>query len=182
MAALPLHASAGLFGKLPSRGDFVREGLSRDFTDAWDAWWQRGLAATQLRPREEWHVEKISAKLACVFGCGGDRDAGKRSQMGAVAAAHADRIVVTSDNPRSEDPLAIAQAVTRGVIDARHRGWTIEIDRHAAIAAAIADASKDDVVLVAGKGHETYQERMGERVPFSDAEEAGAALAAWRQA
>lgn len=121
-------------------------------------------------------------KLVCVFGCGGDRDAGKRSQMGAVAAAHADRIVVTSDNPRSEDPLAIAQAVTRGVIDARHRGWTIDIDRHAAIAAAIADASKDDVVLVAGKGHETYQERMGERVPFSDAEEAGAALAAWRQA
>lgn len=118
-------------------------------------------------------------KLVCVFGCGGDRDPGKRPQMGAVAAAHADRIVVTSDNPRSEDPLVIAQAVTRGVLDAGHRGWTIEVDRHAAIARAIAEAGKDDVVLIAGKGHETYQERGGERVPFNDADEALAALATW---
>jgi len=121
-------------------------------------------------------------KLVCVFGCGGDRDPGKRSQMGAVAAAHADRIVVTSDNPRSEDPLAIAQEVTKGVLDAGHRGWAIEIDRHAAIAQAIAQARKDDVVLVAGKGHETYQERMGQRLPFSDAQEAAAALDAWSEA
>ena len=63
MAALPLQASAGLFGKLPSRGDFVREGLSRDFTDAWDAWWQRGLAATQLRPREEWLAAWLEAPV-----------------------------------------------------------------------------------------------------------------------
>ena len=118
-------------------------------------------------------------ELVCVFGCGGDRDPGKRPQMGAVAAAQADRIVVTSDNPRSEDPLAIAQEVARGVLDAGHRRWTIEVDRHAAIAGAIAAAAKDDVVLVAGKGHETYQERKGERHPFSDAREAQDALAAW---
>jgi len=121
-------------------------------------------------------------ELVCVFGCGGDRDPGKRPQMGAVAAAHADRIVVTSDNPRSEDPLAIAQEVAKGVLDAGHRRWTIEADRGAAIASAIAGAAKDDVVLVAGKGHETYQERLGERRAFSDAREAGAALAAWSAA
>ncbi len=121
-------------------------------------------------------------ELVCVFGCGGDRDPGKRSQMGAIAAAHADRVVVTSDNPRSEDPLAIAQEVAKGVLDAGHRRWTIEVDRRAAIATAIASAGKDDVVLLAGKGHETYQERGGERHPFSDIDEAAAALAAWSKA
>lgn len=122
------------------------------------------------------------SELVCVFGCGGDRDPGKRPQMGAVAAAHANRIVVTSDNPRREDPLAIAQAVAKGVRDAGHRRWTIEVDRRAAIAGAIATAGMGDVVLVAGKGHETYQEAMGERRPFSDADEADTALAAWREA
>lgn len=63
MAALPLKASAGLFGKLPSRGDFVREGLSRGFTDAWDEWWQRGLAATQERPEEEWLAAWLEAPV-----------------------------------------------------------------------------------------------------------------------
>jgi UDP-N-acetylmuramyl tripeptide synthase len=115
----------------------------------------------------------------CVFGCGGDRDPGKRPQMGAVAAAFADRIVVTSDNPRSEDPNAIANAVVKGIRDAGHRRWSIENDRHAAIAGAIQSAKEGDVVLVAGKGHETYQERNGQRTPFSDAREALAALAAW---
>ena len=117
--------------------------------------------------------------LVCVFGCGGDRDPGKRPQMGAVAAALADRIVVTSDNPRSEDPNAIANAVVKGIRDAGHRRWSIENDRHAAIAGAIQSAKEGDVVLVAGKGHETYQERNGQRTPFSDAREAEAALAAW---
>lgn len=119
------------------------------------------------------------SELVCVFGCGGDRDPGKRPQMGAVAAAHADRVVVTSDNPRSEDPLEIAQAVVKGVRDAGHRRWTVEADRRAAIAGAIAAAAMGDVVLVAGKGHETYQEAQGERHPFSDAHEAQVALAAW---
>jgi UDP-N-acetylmuramoyl-L-alanyl-D-glutamate--2,6-diaminopimelate ligase len=118
-------------------------------------------------------------ELVCVFGCGGDRDPGKRPLMGQVAAAHADRIVVTSDNPRSEDPVDIANAVVRGVRDAGHRRWTIEVDRRAAIAHAIGAARAADIVLIAGKGHETYQESQGKRAPFSDAQEAAAALGQW---
>jgi UDP-N-acetylmuramyl-tripeptide synthetase len=118
-------------------------------------------------------------ELISVFGCGGDRDPGKRPEMGHVAARLADRVVVTSDNPRSEDPAAIANAVARGVRDAGNRRWTIEIDRREAIQHAIRAAKAGDVVLIAGKGHETYQERDGVRSPFSDADEAAAALSAW---
>jgi UDP-N-acetylmuramoyl-L-alanyl-D-glutamate--2,6-diaminopimelate ligase len=136
---------------------------------------EKALAA--LRP-----AVAQGGELVCVFGCGGDRDPGKRPQMGAIAAAHADRIVVTSDNPRSEDPVEIANAVVRGVRDAGHRRWSIEVDRHAAIAQAIASARASDIVLVAGKGHETYQEAHGTRIPFSDAREADAALTSWNAA
>ncbi|MFO1316363.1 MAG: UDP-N-acetylmuramoyl-L-alanyl-D-glutamate--2,6-diaminopimelate ligase [Burkholderiales bacterium] len=118
-------------------------------------------------------------QLICVFGCGGDRDPGKRPEMGRVAAEHAYRIVVTSDNPRGEDPDAIASAVVKGIRDAGNHRWKVELDRRAAIAHAVASAQVGDVVLVAGKGHETYQERAGERTPFSDAAESAAALAAW---
>ena len=118
-------------------------------------------------------------QLICVFGCGGDRDPGKRGEMGRVAALHAYRVVVTSDNPRGEDPEAIASAIVKGVRDAGNHRWKVELDRRAAIAHAVASAHVGDVVLVAGKGHETYQERNGERTPFSDAAEAAAALAAW---
>lgn len=113
--------------------------------------------------------------LVCVFGCGGDRDPGKRPLMGEVVRQRADRVVVTSDNPRSEDPLAIIEAVRAGA------GCDADaiIDRADAIARAIADADADDVVVLAGKGHETYQEVLGRRVPFSDAEHAAAALRLW---
>ena len=121
-------------------------------------------------------------ELVCVFGCGGDRDPGKRPQMGEIAARLADRIVVTSDNPRGEDPSVIANAVVRAIRDAGHRRWSIEIDRRAAIKGAIASAREGDVVLVAGKGHEAYQERNGVRMPFSDAVETDAALALWNGA
>ncbi len=117
--------------------------------------------------------------LVCVFGCGGDRDPGKRPQMGRIAATLAGRLVVTSDNPRGEDPTAIANAVVKGVRDAGHRRWSIEIDRRTAIGDAIAKARLGDVVLIAGKGHEAYQEHAGIRTPFSDADVASAALAAW---
>jgi UDP-N-acetylmuramyl-tripeptide synthetase len=120
--------------------------------------------------------------LVCVFGCGGDRDPGKRPEMGRIAATLAARIVVTSDNPRSEDPAAIADAVQKGIRDAGGRRWSIEIDRRAAIAGAIARARLGDVVLIAGKGHETYQERDGARTPFSDADVAQVALAGWNGA
>ena len=118
-------------------------------------------------------------ELVCVFGCGGDRDPGKRPQMGAIAGRLADRVVVTSDNPRSEDPAVIASAVVRGIRETSNRRWSIENDRHAAIAGAIATAKAGDIVLIAGKGHETYQERDGLRTPFSDASVSVAALDAW---
>ena len=120
--------------------------------------------------------------LVCVFGAGGDRDPGKRPQMGQLAARLADRLVVTSDNPRSEDPAAIAEAIVGGIDAEGEVDYVIELDRAAAIAEAVGHARIGDVVLVAGKGHEPYQETNGVRLPFSDAAEVGAALAAWSSA
>lgn len=113
-------------------------------------------------------------RLWCVFGCGGDRDPGKRAQMGAVAEQVADRIIITSDNPRSEAPQAIIEQIRQGL---RHPGRErVELDRAAAIAYALAEAAPHDVVLLAGKGHEDYQETAGVRRPFSDKAHALAAL------
>jgi UDP-N-acetylmuramoyl-L-alanyl-D-glutamate--2,6-diaminopimelate ligase len=112
-------------------------------------------------------------RLVAVFGAGGDRDRAKRAPMGAVASRYADRVVLTSDNPRSEDPLAILREIALGGGGQPVR----EPDRGRAIEAAIAGADAADVVLVAGKGHETTQEIAGRRLPFSDAEAARAALA-----
>jgi UDP-N-acetylmuramoyl-L-alanyl-D-glutamate--2,6-diaminopimelate ligase len=114
-------------------------------------------------------------KLVCIFGCGGDRDPGKRPLMGAMAERLADRVLVTSDNPRSEDPLAIIEAIASGM---KHRP-AIEPDREAAIRCALAEAAADDVVLLAGKGHEPYQEIAGVRRPFSDLALAREALESW---
>ncbi len=114
-------------------------------------------------------------RLICVFGCGGDRDAGKRPLMGQAAARLADHVIVTSDNPRGEDPLAIIEQILEGMSD---RAEAIE-DRQVAIFSAVHQARPGDVVLLAGKGHETYQEIEGVRHPFSDREVAGAALAEW---
>jgi UDP-N-acetylmuramoyl-L-alanyl-D-glutamate--2,6-diaminopimelate ligase len=107
-------------------------------------------------------------RLVCVFGCGGDRDAGKRPLMGGIAEAQADVVYVTSDNPRSEPPRKIIDSILAGTRQARP--IVIEPDRAAAIARAIGDAGPDDIVLVAGKGHEDYQEIAGLRHPFSDRE------------
>jgi UDP-N-acetylmuramoyl-L-alanyl-D-glutamate--2,6-diaminopimelate ligase len=116
-------------------------------------------------------------RLICVFGCGGDRDAGKRPLMGTVAARLADRVIVTSDNPRGEDPHAIIEQVLGGI--GGRRAEAIE-DRQVAIFAALHQARAGDVVLLAGKGHETYQEIAGSRHPFSDGDVARAALAEWQ--
>lgn len=105
-------------------------------------------------------------RLWVVFGCGGDRDPGKRPRMGAVAAELADRVVITSDNPRSEDPMAIIEQIRAGV--PQRPGIAIEPDRAEAIAIALRQAGPGDTVLVAGKGHETYQEIAGVRHPFDD--------------
>ncbi len=105
-----------------------------------------------------------------MFGCGGDRDHGKRPEMGAVAGRLADRIVVTSDNPRSEDPVAIASGDRRRHPRPRRTAaGRVELDRAEAIRAAVAAARAGDVVLLAGKGHEDYQETNGVRRHFSDA-------------
>lgn len=111
-------------------------------------------------------------RLVVVFGCGGDRDKGKRPQMGGVAEQRADYALVTSDNPRSEAPQAIIDDVLSGMT-----GADVEVDRAAAIRRAILAADQRDVILLAGKGHETYQEVAGVRTPFSDVEQAQAALA-----
>lgn len=105
-----------------------------------------------------------AGRLWCVFGCGGDRDQGKRPMMGRVAAQMADSVVLTNDNPRSEDPKAIIDQILAGM---QVRCDVIE-DRAAAIAYAIASADDDDIVLVAGKGHEQYQQTGDVRRPFSD--------------
>jgi UDP-N-acetylmuramoyl-L-alanyl-D-glutamate--2,6-diaminopimelate ligase len=103
-------------------------------------------------------------KLVVVFGAGGDRDPTKRPLMGAAAARLADRVVITSDNPRSEEPEHIIDAVAAGVRGAAQR----DADRRRAIELAVREAAVEDVVLIAGKGHESYQEIAGRRFPFSD--------------
>lgn len=109
-----------------------------------------------------------SGKLIAVFGCGGDRDKGKRPQMGRIGEQLADRVFVTSDNPRSEDPEAIIREILTGIRD--RSGIGIIADRRQAIAAAIRSASEGDTVVIAGKGHETYQEIKGKRTHFDDKE------------
>ena len=111
-------------------------------------------------------------RLICVFGCGGERDTGKRPLMGEIATRLADSVFVTSDNPRGEDPLVIIDQI----IAQAHPNYRVEIDRAAAIQQALCEARAEDLVLVAGKGHEAYQEIAGRRLPFSDAEVAARVL------
>jgi UDP-N-acetylmuramoyl-L-alanyl-D-glutamate--2,6-diaminopimelate ligase len=114
-------------------------------------------------------------RLVCLFGCGGNRDATKRPLMGAIAARDADCVVVTSDNPRHERPAEILAQILAGITG--HDEVQVIENRAEAIATAIAEAAPGDVVLLAGKGHEDYQEIAGARHPFSDLEQAEAALA-----
>ncbi|MFL6194937.1 MAG: UDP-N-acetylmuramoyl-L-alanyl-D-glutamate--2,6-diaminopimelate ligase [Thermoanaerobaculia bacterium] len=115
-------------------------------------------------------------KVAVVFGCGGDRDAGKRPLMGKVAGELADLVIATSDNPRSEDPLAILAAVETGLKASGNRGYRLVPDRREAIREAIAAAGPGWAVVIAGKGHEREQTIGDRKLPFSDLEEIGKAL------
>lgn len=115
-------------------------------------------------------------KLICLFGCGGDRDTGKRPEMGRIAALHADKVCITSDNPRWEDPETILSAIANGAPAAERIA-----DRAQAIASAILQAAQNDVVLLAGKGHEQTQEVRGQCYSFDDAQHAQAALVIWSQ-
>ncbi len=119
--------------------------------------------------------ETAPGRLICVFGCGGDRDRSKRPRMGAAVAAAADLAVVTSDNPRGEEPGAILVEILAGMDPARPR--LVEPDREQAIRAALREARPGDTVLIAGKGHEPYQEIAGRRVRFDDREVVRAVLA-----
>lgn len=122
--------------------------------------------------------ESTRGKLWVVFGCGGNRDRSKRPIMGEIASRLADRTVVTSDNPRDEVPQNIVDDVANGIDASRRSKTEIELDRKRAIELAIIEAQPGDCVLVAGKGHETYQEIAGHRYPFSDADVARNALKA----
>jgi UDP-N-acetylmuramoyl-L-alanyl-D-glutamate--2,6-diaminopimelate ligase len=115
-----------------------------------------------------------AGRLISVFGCGGERDRGKRAQMGAVAERLADHVILTNDNPRGEEPGAIIAEILEGIED---RAMVhVELDRAKAILVSIAAAGPDDLVLIAGKGHEDYQEIAGRRQPFSDIEQVRIAL------
>ena len=158
----PLEAAAVELGALqgaPGRMQHVADHPSGaaiyvDYAHKPDALRQ---ALDALRPH-------CSGRLHLVFGCGGDRDAGKRPLMGAIAAERADRVIVTDDNPRREDPAAIRRAILEACPGAREIG-----DRRAAIAAALDGLGPGDVLLIAGKGHETYQLVGEEVLPFDDA-------------
>jgi len=159
---------------VPGRMQRVGRGLSTpevvvDYAHTPDAL-EKALQA--LRPL----TTARGGRLWCVFGCGGDRDATKRPLMGAIAARDADAVIVTSDNPRSEAPAAILVDIVAGMGDRRSHVSVLE-DRRAAIAAAAARADAGDVILIAGKGHEDYQEIAGVKQPFSDVAQATAALA-----
>ena len=163
------HALRGLetFAGVPGRLERVDAGqpfaLVVDYAHTPDAL-ERALAACR---------EHTAGRVLCVFGCGGDRDRGKRPQMGALAARLADRAWVTNDNPRGEDPAAIAAEIVAGAPGA---GLAVVLDRREAIAAAVREARAGDVVLVAGKGHETTQTIAGVVTPFDDRVESRAAL------
>ena len=122
------------------------------------------------------HHSRSTGRVLCVFGCGGDRDAGKRPLMGRIASELADVAILTSDNPRSEDPAAIAKAVLAGMEGEPE----VELDRRAAITRAIELAEPGDVVVIAGKGNEPGQEIAGRVIPFDDREVASEALRALR--
>ena len=116
----------------------------------------------------------VQGKLICVFGCGGDRDRGKRPQMAAIAAELADSVVVTSDNPRTENPQQILDDVVTGIPDGTV--LSVDLERDKAIAQAIDQAESGDFVLIAGKGHEDYQILGTQKIHFDDREQAKRAL------
>jgi len=147
-------------GRMQSYGDAQHAHIVVDFAHTPDALSQ---ALTSL----EAHTP-VNGELWCVFGCGGDRDTGKRSVMGKVAEKFADKIVITDDNPRSEDSAAIVKDILSGM--SHPEAVLIETDRKLAITHAITHAKAADSVLIAGKGHEQYQEVMGIKYKFSDSQ------------
>jgi UDP-N-acetylmuramoyl-L-alanyl-D-glutamate--2,6-diaminopimelate ligase len=153
---------------VPGRFEAVDEG--QDFTAIVDYSHKPDALENVLRSARE----LASARVICVFGCGGDRDRGKRPIMGRIASELADVAIVTSDNPRSEDPLAIIDEIVAGM----DGDQIVEPDRAAAIERAVELARAGDVLVIAGKGNERGQEVAGVVTPFDDVEVAGEALRA----
>jgi UDP-N-acetylmuramoyl-L-alanyl-D-glutamate--2,6-diaminopimelate ligase len=174
--ASPSHALGGLDALSPAPGRLERiDAPDRGFTVLVDyAHTPAALEAVLTTLRE---LLDPDGRLICVFGCGGDRDRGKRAPMGDTVGRLADVAVLTSDNPRGEDPEAIADEVLVGLRGAPAR-VVVELDRRAAIAAALAEARDGDLVLVAGKGHEAVQLVGARALPFDDREVARELLAA----
>ncbi|HXD43053.1 MAG TPA: UDP-N-acetylmuramoyl-L-alanyl-D-glutamate--2,6-diaminopimelate ligase [Ramlibacter sp.] len=171
-----VHACGSLL-PVPGRMECLREAgkpiVAVDYAHTPDA---LDKALQALRPL----AHQRGGKLWCVFGCGGDRDPTKRPLMAAVVEKNADRVVVTSDNPRSEKPENIISQILLGL--SHDQCVQVQADRALAIAETVAAAAPEDVVLLAGKGHEDYQETAGARHPFSDKVHAQAALDARRLA
>jgi UDP-N-acetylmuramoyl-L-alanyl-D-glutamate--2,6-diaminopimelate ligase len=162
-----LAGARGVPGRMQRHGGGAKPLVVVDYAHTPDALDQ---ALASLR-------EHAAGRLLCVFGCGGERDAGKRPQMAAIAQRLADVVIVTDDNPRGEDGDAIVADILAG-FDAPASA-RVERDRARAIAAAVAQARPGDIVLVAGKGHEPYQEVAGRRLPFDDSAQVQSALEAW---
>lgn len=159
-AVAGLHTVAGRMERIPSSTGLM---AVVDYAHTPDALEKALLAMRQHSAGKVW----------CVFGCGGDRDQGKRAQMGDVAQRHADHVVVTSDNPRNEDPASIINEILGGV----DRPTLVEEDRARAIEFAVSNAATGDAILVAGKGHESYQQIGDTRIPYSDIKQVRLALA-----
>jgi UDP-N-acetylmuramoyl-L-alanyl-D-glutamate--2,6-diaminopimelate ligase len=171
----PTVVARGLSAAPPVPGRFEAIDAGQRFTVLVDYAHKPDALEQALRAARELVAD---GRLRVVFGCGGDRDAAKRPLMGGVAARLADDVIVTSDNPRSEDPLAIIDAIRAGIPPGRRAAVAVEPDRRRAIERAVDEARPGDVVVIAGKGHETTQ-TVGDTVrPFDDREVAGVALAA----
>ncbi|MGI5817503.1 MAG: UDP-N-acetylmuramoyl-L-alanyl-D-glutamate--2,6-diaminopimelate ligase [Armatimonadota bacterium] len=154
-----IAAGLSAMDAVPGRFECVDEGqpfgVIVDYAHTPEALENVLTAARELEPR----------RLICVFGCGGDRDPDKRPQMGRIATAHADFTIITSDNPRSEEPMAIIEAIVAGVVGGEH---ATEPDRAGAIRMALEMAEAGDIVVIAGKGHETYQIFADRTIDFDD--------------
>ena len=166
-------------GRMQRLGESHQPTVIVDYAHTPDALEKVLMTLREVCPRIDRSADAASgSKLICVFGCGGDRDRGKRAMMGRVAEKFSDHCIVTSDNPRSENPREIVNEVLTGMGEENHE---IIIDRAAAIERAIALARRQDTVLVAGKGHEDYQEINGVKYPFSDVAVALQSLRSWRE-
>ena len=158
-----LAAAGTVAGRFQSISDLAAFDVIVDYAHTPDAL-QRVLETTR-------EIITPGGKIILVFGCGGDRDKSKRPQMGEIASTGADCVIVTSDNPRSEEPMDIAHEIVSGIEDANRRASvSVELDRRSAIELALVTARKGDVVIIAGKGHENTQTIGNQVLPFNDAQ------------